>query len=195
MPALVELEEMEKKETSKPKDDKISLGKRLMLEELEREFTSSESAFFSRFDRLNVQDLSELRRNLDKVSKRTILVKHTFAKKILAKMKLSDAERFLEGATLVTLGAKEPQLVSKTLVEFMKGRENIELRGMILDGKTFDGIFIKELARLPSRKELLTAVAIGMKSPITAFVMTLNGILQSFVVVLNEIQKKKAQEA
>jgi large subunit ribosomal protein L10 len=95
----------------------------------------------------------------------------------------------------VTLGGKEPQLVSKTLVEFAKGRDNVELRGMILDGKAFEGNFIKELAKLPSRKELLTAVAIRMKSPITALVMTLNGLLQSFVVVLNEIQKKKAQEA
>ena len=180
---------------SKEKEREIPLGKRLMLQELEREFGSGESAFFSRFDRLNVQDLSDLRRTLDKVARRTMLVKHALAKKVLEKIKLPEAERFLDGATLVTLGAKEPQLVSKALVEFAKGRDNVELRGMILDGKAFEGSFIRELAKLPSRKELLTAVAIRMKSPITAFVMTLNGILQSFVIVLNEIQKKKAQEA
>jgi large subunit ribosomal protein L10 len=196
MPALLELEEeMEKTGGSKSKDEKVSLGKRLMLEELEKEFASSENAFFSRFEKLNVQDLNELRRNLEKVARRTMLVKHTLAKKVFEKMKLSDAERFLEGTVLVTLGAREPQLASKTLVDFIKGRENVELRGMILDGKAFDGSFIKELAKLPSRKELLTQVAIRMKSPIAGLVMTLRSLLQSFVVVLNEIQKKKAQEA
>lgn len=186
---------MEKTGGSKSKDEKVSLGKRLMLEELEKEFASSENAFFSRFEKLNVQDLNELRRNLEKVARRTMLVKHTLAKKVFEKMKLSDAERFLEGTVLVTLGAREPQLASKTLVDFIKGRENVELRGMILDGKAFDGSFIKELAKLPSRKELLTQVAIRMKSPIAGLVMTLRSLLQSFVVVLNEIQKKKAQEA
>ena len=59
----VELEEMESTSPSEGKKE-VPLVKRLMLEELEREFASSEVAFFSRFDRLTVQDLSELRRNL-----------------------------------------------------------------------------------------------------------------------------------
>ena len=104
------------------------------------------------------------------------------------------AARFLEGSILVTLGVQEPQLVSKTLVDFVKGRENMELRGMILDGRILEGSFVRELARLPGRKELLTQVAIRMKSPITGFVLTLKGLVQSLVIALSEIQKKKTAE-
>ena len=162
-------------------------------EELEKEFSASPNAFFSRFDRLTVADMNELRRNLEKVSRRTLLVKHSLAKKILEKTQLANAAKFLDGSILVTLGAKEPQLVSKTLVDFTKGRENVELKGMILDGKVYEGNFIKELAKLPSRKELLTQVAVRMKSPIAAFAMTLSALIQSFVIALNEIHKKRSE--
>lgn len=173
----------------------ISLVKKLMLEELTKEFTSSETAFFSRFDRLTVQDLSELRRNLGKVSKKTVVVKHTLAKKVLEKIELSEAARFLEGSILVTLGVQEPQTVSKTLVEFVKTHENFELKGLVLDRKVYEGSLIRELAKLPSRKELLTHVAVRMKSPVARFVMTLGALMRSLAVALNEIYKKKAQEA
>jgi len=173
----------------------ISLGKKLIFEELEKEFSGSLNTFFSRFDRLSVQDMNELRRSLEKVSRRTLLVKHALAKKILERAKLSEAIPFLEGSVLVTLGATEPQLVSKTLADFVKGHENVELRGMILEGKVYGGSVVKEMAKLPSRKDLLTLLAIRMKSPITRMVMTLNELIQSLARVLNEIQKKRAQEA
>ena len=176
------------------KKEKVSLTKKLLFEEIDKELSSSENLFFSRFDRLTVADMSELRRNLEKVSKRTMVVKHSLAKKILEKLKASEASRFLEGSVLVTLGAKEPQLASKTLVDFVKTHESVELKGMILDGKIYDGSFVKELAKLPSRKDLLTAVAVQMKSPIRRFAMTLNSVLQSFVSVLNEVRKKKEQK-
>lgn len=192
---VIGFETMEKEKSSEGKKQRVSLAKKLILGEIDREFSASENFFFSRFDRLSVAEVSELRRNLEKVSKRTLVVKHTLAKKILEKIQAGDAARFLEGSILVTLGAQEPQLVSKTLVEFVKGHENLQLKGMILEGKVYDSNFVKELAKLPSRRDLLTLVVTRMKSPIARLAMTMGSILQSFVSVLNEVQKKKAQAA
>lgn len=175
------------------KKDEVSFTKKLLFDEIEREFTASKNAFFSRFDRLSVADMSELRRNLEKVSRRTFVVKHSMAKKILEKMKIGEASRFLQGSVLVTLGAEEPQRASKTLADFAKGRDTVELKGMILDGRVYDGSYVKELAKLPSRKELLTLVVTRMKSPIAGLATALNEILRSFVSVLNEVHKKKSQ--
>ena len=178
----------------KKKKEEVSLAKRLMFEELEKEVRPEENSFFSRFDRLTVADMSELRRSLEKVSRRTMVVKHTLAKKILEKTKVADASRFLEGSVLVTWGAKEPQLVSKILVEFIKSHENVEVKGMVLEGKAYDASFVKQLAKLPSRKELLTQVAVGLKSPITRLAFALKGLVQSLVIALNEVHKKKLSE-
>ena len=170
-----------KEAKSAKKKEHVSLAKKLMYDELAREFGDSKNFFFSRFERLNVTDMSELRRNLGKVSKRTMVVKHALAKKFFESSSLADAARFLKGSILVTVGGEEPQLVSKTLVDFMKGKESMELRGLVLDGKIYDGSFIKELAKLPSRKDLLGILASRMQSPIARFAMTLNSVLQSLV--------------
>ena len=164
------------------------------MREIEKEFHSSPNAFFSRFERLTVQEMSDLRRGLEKVSKRTLVVKHAMARKIFGGLKLEEASRFLEGSVLVTFGEGEPQRVSKTLADYARAHENLKLNGAILEGKLYDGDFIKALAKLPSRIELLTAVAIQLKSPVTRLAMTLRSLLQSLVIALNEVQKKKVME-
>lgn len=182
---------MEKTQPSKKKKDSVSLEKQLILREIEKEFRASPNAFFSRFERLTVQDTSDLRRSLEKVSKRTLVVKHAMAKKIFGGLKLEEAIRFLEGSVLVTFGEGEPQFVSKILVDYAKAHENLKLNGAILEGRLYGGDFLKELAKLPSRIELLTAAAIQLKSPVTRLAMTLRGLLQSLVIALNEVQKKR----
>ncbi len=179
----------------KKRKEEVTLPKRLIFEELEREFKAHENAFFSQFDKLSVQNMNDLRRSLEKVSKRTVVVKHTLAKKILERLNLSEAISFLRGSILVTFGAKEPQVASKALVDFVKTHESVQLKGMILEGRVYEAAFVKELARLPSRKELLTRVAVGLNSPIARFALTLNSIIQSFVIALSEIGKKKASAA
>ena len=183
------------KQDKPEKRERLSFSKQLIFEEIEREFSAGGNTFFNRFDRLTVQDMNELRRSLEKVARRTLVVKHSIVRKILEKMQLGEAAHFLEGSILVTFGAQEPQLVSKTLVEFVKSHESVQLKGLVLDGKVYEANYIRELARLPSRKELLTRLAIRMKSPIAGFVTTLGGVIRSLVIVLNEVQKKKAEAA
>lgn len=165
--------------------------KELMLKEITGQFEASPYAFLSQFDGLAVADLSELRRSLDKISKRSVVVKHALAKKVFSQLKIEEAEKFLKGSVLVTLGDKEPQIISKALVEFAKTHEKLVVSGAVLDRKVYDPQYVTQLAKLPSRHELLTQVVVRVKSPISGFVMTLNQVLRGFVVALAEIKKKK----
>lgn len=178
---------------TKEKKGEIPLEKQLMQAEIEKEFQGNSHVFFSRFERLTVQEMSELRRSLEKVSRRTLVVKHTLTKKILEKMELSEASKFLEGSVLVTLGDGEPQTISKALADFAKAHEGLRLKGMIFEGKVYGDDRVKELAQLPSRHELLALVATGLKSPLARLAGGLRGVLQSLVIVLSEVQKKKTQ--
>ena len=128
---------MEKTEAARTEKKTVPLEKELLLQEIEREFRASESTFFGRFERLNVQEMSELRRSLEKVSKRSLVVKHSLLREIFDKMKISEAAQWLEGSVFITFGGREPQLISKTLVEFVKGHGHFQLRGLVYDGKIY----------------------------------------------------------
>ncbi len=168
-----------------------SLTKELMLKEILSQFESSNCAFISTYDGLSVADISDFRRQSEKLAKRSLQVKHTLAKKVFEKKNWNDAEKFLKGHVLVTFTAKEPQAVSKMIVDFAKSHDKLVPAGLIMDNKVYGKEFVKALAALPSRHELLTQVVVRVKSPISGFVMTLGQLMRGFVVALNEVKKKK----
>ncbi|MFA6600077.1 MAG: 50S ribosomal protein L10 [Candidatus Omnitrophota bacterium] len=168
-----------------------TIAKELIIQEIAKEFEKNPYAFISTFESMPVADMSEFRRTMEKCSTRSLLVKHSFVKKVFAQRSLGDAERFLKGQVLVTFAAKDPQVASKALVAFAKSNKKVVPAGLVFEGKVYGEEFIKALSIMPSRHELLTQMVIRMKSPISGFVMTLNQVLRGFVVALNEIKKQK----
>ena len=162
-----------------------------MLKEIVSEFDKNTCAFISTYDALSVADVSDFRRQTEKFAKRSMQVKHTLAKKAFQAKKFTEAEKFLKSQVLVTFGNKDPQAISKVIVDFAKANNKLTPAGMIMDNKVYGLEFVKQLATLPSRHELLTQVVVRVKSPISGFVMTLGQLTRGLVVALNEVKKKK----
>lgn len=161
------------------------------MREIVREFENHPYAFISNFEGLSVADISDFRRTLEKVASRSLVVKHSLAKKVFTNRNCSSAEKFLKGQILVTFGKGEPQAISKTIVEFARTHEKLVPAGVVFEDHVYDREFIKQLARLPSRYELLTQVAVRIKSPISGLVLTLGQIMRGLVCAINEIKRKK----
>jgi large subunit ribosomal protein L10 len=168
-----------------------SMVKEIMMKEVAQELERNPYAFISSFESLAVADLSDLRRNLEKVAKRSLVVKHSIIKKVFLGLHFTEAEKFLKANVLVTLGDKDPQVISKALVDFAKANERLVPEGVLFEKKVFGREYIQSLAQLPSRHELLTQVAVRVKSPISSFVITLSQVLRGLAVALNEIKRKK----
>ncbi len=165
--------------------------KELMLKEIEKQFEGNAYAFFSTFDGVSVADMTDYRRTIEKVAGRSIVIKHSLAKKLFASRKLGKAEDFLKGSVVVTFSPKDPQVASKAIVDFIKTHEKFVPAGVIFENAVYGQEFVKQLARLPSRHELLTQVVIRVKSPISGFVSTLGAITRGLVIAINEIKKQK----
>ena len=167
-----------------------SAVKEILMKEVEKEF-SAPYAFISTFKNLPVADLSDYRKSLEKISKRSLVIKHTLARKVFEKHSWKDADAFLNGQIVVTFGETEPQNISKAVVGFAKANNKLVPAGVIFENKVYGADFVKRLATMPSRHELLTQVVVRVKSPISGLVMTLAAINRGLVVALNEIRKKR----
>lgn len=173
-----------------------SLEKKVMLRELLKKIENRPYLFVTQFKQLASGDMSTFRRGLEKASDGCVVVKNTLAKKAFEQLGVGDIGKLLDGQILVAVCRDEPQKLSKILVEFAKEKEGIfKIRGGAVDGKAVEDSYIKALAKLPSKHELLTQVVVGVKSPITGFVLSLNALLRSFVVVLNQVAIKKQESA
>lgn len=169
----------------------VSAVKELMLEEMRRELRENPYTFISSFEGLAVADLSDIRRGLEKVAKRSLVVKHSLIKKVFSELEVEEAAKFLKGNVLLTLGEKDPQDISKVILGFSKDNPKLVLSGIIFEKKVYDENFVKQLATLPSKRELLTQIVVRVQSPISGFVTVLDHLLRGFVVALNEIKKQK----
>ncbi len=169
-----------------------SLAKELMLQELLSTLESKNYIFFARYQGLPATEFVELRRKLDKVVDRTVVVKNTLTRLAFKQLGVKDINGLLKGSVLLAIGKKDPQNISRVLVDFAKGRENFQLDGAFLEGQIFPAQYLQSLANLPSREVLLAAVVNRMNAPISGFVNVLGQLMRSLVTVLDQVQKKKS---
>ena len=172
-----------------------SLEKQLLLEELIKAIEGKNYIFFSRFNRLSVNDFGELRRKVGKVANRSVVVKNSITLRAFEQLGLKNASELVKGSIFLTMGEKEPQAISKVLVDFAKGNESFQIAGACVEGDIYPPAYVEQLAKLPSREVLLASVVGGISAPLRSFVSALGQMTRSLVVVLDQIQRKKAAAA
>ncbi len=123
-------------------------------------------AIITRQSGLTVSEVSELRAKIREVG-----AYHKVTKNTLARLAVNDtpfeglAEHFVGPTSLST--AVEPVSLAKTLVEFAKGNEKIEIIGGVLDGKVMNKQSIEALAKLPSMDQLRGMLVGVISAPAT----------------------------
>jgi len=163
--------------------------KKLMHEELKEKFSSTRDFIITNYKGLSSLEIEKLRKELNKASSRYFVVKNSIAKRVFSQLKLEKMNEFIKGE--VGIGFTENVLgASKALVKFAKENNVFKIKCAFLDGQAESADRIQALAALPSKEVLLAMTLSSMKSPITGFVGTLRGLLQSLLSVLTEIRKK-----
>lgn len=168
-----------------------SIDREVMYGEIEKQFDKNPYVFFSNFQQVSVSDLSKARAKMNKSANRSMLVKHAMVRKILKGRGISDVDSLLTGSVILTFGDKEPQDISKAVVEGTKVSEKIKCSGVLFEGKLENAAFVQQLSKLPSRHELLTQMVVRMNSPVTGFVCVLANTLRGLVITLDQVRKQK----
>lgn len=70
----------------------------------------------------------------------------------------------------------------------------MKVRGGLVEGQVISADDVKQMASIPSREVLLAQMLGSMMSPVSGFVMTLNGVLRNFVQVMDAIAKEKEKQ-
>ncbi len=172
-----------------------SLAKELMLQELVGTLQSKNYIFFAHYQSLPAVEFVELRKKLEQVADRALCVKNSLTRLAFKQIGINDINGIIKGSVLLTIGQKDPQIISKILVEFAKGRESFQLDGAYLEGQVFQAPYLKSLADLPSREVLIATVLGGLNAPISGFVSVLSQLVRSLAIALDQIQKKKSESS
>jgi large subunit ribosomal protein L10 len=153
---------------------------------------SKTTALFD-YKSLTVAEMAELRDKLRENKAELKILKKSLATLAYAEAEIEINVREFEGQVAVAVKGIDEISVPKALVQFAQGRKEVE---RVLGG-TLEGVIIAKdkvlnLAKLPSKEELLAKAVGSIKSPITGFVNVLSGNLRNLVGVLSSIKDTKA---
>ena len=149
--------------------------------------------FFTDFTGLSVEQATELRREFYKAGVEYRVVKNTLIQKALELVtgydKVNDR---LVGPTGVAFAYDDPVAPARIIQKFVDKHRKLSLKVCVLDRQVYEGSKLKELASLPSRKEVLAGILGCVQAPLAGVPTVITLVLRDLVSVIGEIEKKKA---
>jgi len=160
------------------------------VEELKDKFGRSNTAILTDYRGLNVAKMTELRKKLKEEE-----VEYKVVKNNLARIAIEDydynLDDFLEGPIAIAFSYEDPVAPAKILVDFAKDNKELEIKVGVVEGKVAGKEVILELAKMPSREQLLASAVGAIQSPLYGIVGVLQGTLRDFVYTLQAVQNQK----
>lgn len=162
-----------------------------IIEGLHEKVGRASIAVVTDFKSMTVEELTDLRVKLRGAGVDYQVVKNTLARLALKDTRHADLGGHFKENCAVALGYDDPVALAKALVDFAKTSKKFDLRFGSLEGKFLDADGVKELAKLPSKPELLARVLGTMNAVPTNFVGLFANILRTFLYALNAIKDQK----
>jgi len=165
--------------------------KKEVVERLAKDFKESEISILVDYKGLNVSKMTELRALLRKEGIRLEVVKNSLLERASEGTDGALMKDFFKGPNAIILSKKDPVAPAKILMNFAKDNDKLEIKAGALSGKLISPEDIKQLAKLPSKEELLGQLVYTLNAVPTSLVNVLSGVPRAFVNVLNAIKDQK----
>ena len=137
--------------------------KQPIVEKIAEEIKDAQSVVLVDYRGLTVAQDTELRKQLREAGVIYKVYKNTMMKRAFEGTEFAALDDCLEGPSAIAISKDDPAL---------------ELKGGVVEGTAYDVAGISELAKIPSRDELLSKLLGSLQSPITNFARVIKQIAE-----------------
>lgn len=148
-------------------------------------------AIVTDFKGLTVEDMTGLRKLLREAGVDYQVVKNTLARIALTGGTHEVLKDEVKENCAVAFGYSDPVATAKALSEYSKKNKKFQIRFGSLEGKFMDESAVKDLAKLPSKPELLAKLLGTMNAVPTNFVCLFANLERKFLYALTAIKEQK----
>ena len=85
---------------------------------------------------------------------------------------------YLEGPSAIAISSTDATAPARILCKFAKDANKLEIKAGIVEGMAYDAAGIAEIAKIPSREELLSRLFGSMQSPVANFARVMNQLAE-----------------
>lgn len=165
--------------------------KQELVERVSKQLAGAEITMVVDYKGLSVDQMTELRAKLREAGVQMEVVKNTLTRRASQGTDAEVLVDLLTGPNAIVISQDDPVAPAKVLVDFSKDNDKLEIKGAALAGKLLDEEGIKQLAKMPSKEELLAKLVYTLNAVPTNLVNVLSGVPRSFVNVLNAVKDQK----
>ncbi len=175
------------------KTQKIQQYKTEAVNKIKQMMKDSRNIIFTNYRGLNVQQITELRRQLITREAEYRIIKNKFTEIAMSDLGLPFEKDFLIDPTALALVKKDSGPVAKVLFDFVKDT-SLQVKGGMIDGKILSTPEIMALSRLPGREELYAMLMSAMNAPLTNLLHVTNGVITKLVRTVQAVAESRARE-
>jgi len=173
----------------------LKVEKEKTVDELREKLSLTKSLFLTDFRGLNVDQMTDLRRNLKEKKAEYRITKNSLIRLAARESRFEGVLDYLKGPTGLVFSFEDPVSPAKVLYEIHKKVEKPKIKIIWMEGKLLDENHLKSLAALPSKDVILTQIVFGLNSPLVNLVGTLQGVMRNFVGVLDAVREARSKAA
>jgi len=167
--------------------------KQEIINNLADKLSRQKIVIFSDYTGLKVNQIQELRRQLREKGIDYQVAKKTLIDLALEKAGLKTAKvKEVSGQIALVFGYQDEVWPAKILYNFSKDNQALKILAGLVKGKYLASEAIINLAKLPSREELLAQLISIIFSPITGLINVLSGNINNLVQLLAAIKSNKS---
>ena len=164
-----------------------------IIAEVKEKAGRAKGMFFADFTGITVEEINELRREFRKSKIDYQVVKNTLAKKALESVGGYDTVLpRLQKPTAIAFAYDDPVAPAKIIKKFREKNEKLVLKVCVIEKQVFEGTKLNDIAKLPTRGEIIAGVLGSIQAPMTGIVGAIGAVMRDIVNVIDQIEKKKA---
>ena len=166
------------------KNDKVAL--------IKEKIDKAQVAVVSEYTGLSVEEITKLRRELQKEGGDYMVTKNTLAKIAIKGTPYEVLAETLKGPIAIAFGFTDQVAPAKVLSKFIKDTKKGEIIAAAMDGQLMSAEEAKALANLPSREELYAKMLGCINSPASGIANSVNAVVSSLVRAVAAVRDQKS---
>ncbi len=152
--------------------------KQPIVEEISAHIKDAQSVVLVDYRGLTVEQDTQLRKQLREAGITYKVYKNTMMNFAFKGTDFEALIPYLEGPSAVAISTEDATAPARVLCKFAKDADKLEIKGGVVEGITYDAKGILEIAKIPSREELLSKLLGSIQSPITNFARVMNQLAE-----------------
>ena len=162
------------------------------IDEIKSKIEKAQVAVITEYRGLTVEDITKLRREIQKDGGDYMVTKNTLAKIAVKGTEYEALTEKLTGPIALAFGFEDPVSPAKAVVKFIKESKKGVIVGAVLEGKLMTEAETRALAELPSKEELYAKMLGSINSPASGIVGSINAVMAQLTRAMAAVRDQKA---